>query len=142
MDHLSYWAEEIMTRTPASLDGSRRVTGEYGPTTGPRRQYAKVKFLVEPAEAFKVVTAIEGIEGDRFWGHNYPDWAVLGLLDVVLVAWPQPLRRIKITVMDADYHPLWSSRMAFRMAGREAGRNLVELEEKEPSAKKVERRGS
>jgi hypothetical protein len=38
------------------------------------------------------------------------------------------LRSIKITVTDADYHPSWSSRMAFRMAGREAGRKLVKNE--------------
>src|SRR5918998_31201 len=99
-----------MTRTPARLDGSHRVTGEYGPTTGPREQYAKVEFLVEPAEEFEVVSAIEGIEHDNFWENEHPDWAVLGLLDVVLVVWPQPLRNIKITATDADYHPLWSSR--------------------------------
>jgi hypothetical protein len=136
LDHLSYWAEEIMTRTPARFEGSHRVTGEYGPTTGPRRQYAKVEFLVEPAESFEVVTAVESIEDDQFWENVNPDWAVLGLLDVVLVAWPQPLRSIKITITNADYHPLWSSRMAFRMAGREAGRKLVELEEKRTSVKK------
>jgi translation elongation factor EF-G len=138
VDHLSYWAEEIMTRTPARLEGSHRLTGEYGPTTGPRQQYAKVEFLVEPTEEFEVFTAIEGIEEDGFWENNHPDWAVLGLLDVVLVAWPKPLRSVKITVTDASYHPLWSSRMAFRMAGREAGRKLVELEEKKWSARKAE----
>ena len=125
-----------MTRTPARFEGSQHVTGEYGPTTGPRRQYAKVEFLVEPAEEFGVVTAIEDIEHDEFWESEHPDWAVLGLLDVVLVAWPQPLRSIKITITNADYHPLWSSRMAFRMAGREAGRKLVELEEESASVKK------
>jgi hypothetical protein len=89
-----------------------------------------VGFLVEPADEFEVVTAIEDIEDDKFWEDKHPDWAVLGLLDVVLVAWPQPLRNIKITVTEAEYHPLWSSRMAFRMAGRKAGKKLVELKEK------------
>lgn len=125
-----------MTRIPATLEGTPRVAGEYGPTTGPRRQYAKIEFLVEPAEGFEVVTAIESIEDDRFWESEHPDWAVLGHLDVVLVAWPQPLRNIKITVTEADYHPSWSSRMAFRMAGRKAGKILVELEEESASVER------
>jgi translation elongation factor EF-G len=124
MDHLRYWAEEITIRTSARLNESHRVVGVYGPTTGPRQQYAKVEFLVEPAEEFEVVAAVEGADDDEFWGSECPDWAVLGLLDVVLVAWSQPLRNIKVTVVDGDYHPFWSSRMAFRMAGREAGRKL------------------
>jgi translation elongation factor EF-G len=126
MDHLRYWSEEVMTRTSARLRGSHRAAGQYDPTTGPRRQYAKVEFLVEPAEEFEVVAEAEGVEDSRDSEHS--DWAVLGLLDIVLIAWPQPLRDIKVTVTDIDYHPLWSSRMAFRMAGREAGRKLVKLE--------------
>lgn len=109
MDHLRYWAEELMLRTPAKLKTGHRVLGEYGPTTGPRQQYAKAEFVVEPANEFQVVPAVEDAQDDEFWGSSLPDWAVLGLLDVVLVAWPQPLRNIKVTVVDADCHPLWSS---------------------------------
>ena len=59
VDHLGHWAEEIMSRTSARLKGSLRVVGEYGTTTGPRRKYAKVGFLVEPAKEFEVVVAVQ-----------------------------------------------------------------------------------
>ncbi len=126
--------EEILVKTSAKLKGSHRVAGEFDRIIGSRPQYAKIEFLVEPAEGFAVGDDVEsevgGTEDERFWKSEHPDWAVLGLLDVLLVAWTQPLRNIKVTVTSADYHPAWSSLMAFRMAGWDAGKKLVEAEKK------------
>ena len=127
MDHLRYWAEDVMTRTPARPKRSHRVGGEFEQAAD-RQQYAKIEFLVEPAEGFEVAVDVEGAEDDPFWKGEHADWGVLGLLDVVLVAWSQPMRDIKVTIVGVAYDPLWSSPMAFRFAGREAGRKLLEAE--------------
>ena len=56
----------------------------------------------------------------------WPQSVVFGLLDVVVFAEFGPLLKIKITLQDAAYHEVDSSENAFREAGRDAGRNIIE----------------
>jgi hypothetical protein len=89
-------------------------------------EIARVELLVEPAEAFEVIVAVSTIaptsEHERFI-----EWAIFGFLDVVMVAEPYPIKSVKITVVDAEFDAVSSSMMAFRHAGRDAGRKFLEM---------------
>jgi translation elongation factor EF-G len=52
---------------------------------------------------------------------------VSGLLDIVMFVDFGPLYKIRVTMDDAAYHEVGSSENGFREAGRDAGRNLVEI---------------
>jgi translation elongation factor EF-G len=52
---------------------------------------------------------------------------VSGLLDIVMFVDFGPLYKIRVTMDDAAYHEVDSSENGFREAGRDAGRNLVEI---------------
>jgi hypothetical protein len=59
-------------------------------------------------------------------GQDFLKAAVFGLLDVVLTAGYLPLRDFALRVVEVDSHPIDSSIMAFRKAGRDAGRKLLQ----------------
>jgi hypothetical protein len=59
-------------------------------------------------------------------GEDYLRAAAFGVLDVVLTAGPLPLRNFALRVIDIQSHPADSSIMAFRRAGRDAGRKLLQ----------------
>jgi len=59
---------------------------------------------------------------DELW----PRCVVFGVLDVVMFAEFGPLSKIRITLEDAGYHEVDSSETAFRKAGRDAGRRVIE----------------
>lgn len=89
-------------------------------------EIARIQLLVEPSEAFEVIVAVPTIapssEHERFM-----EWAIFGFLDVVMVADPYPIKSVKVTVVDAEFDAVSSSMMAFRHAGRDAGRRFLEM---------------
>ena len=67
---------------------------------------------------------------DRVSNHDarkerYLDWAVFGLMDVLLTREGAPLRDIRIILEEAEHHPVDSSPMVFRLAGRDAARKIL-----------------
>ena len=102
-----------------------RVEGVRKAHLGPRMDFAKVEFVVEPGEDLMVVFQVAGLEASR--EHlEFLEWAVYGFLDVVMLAGTYPMRKMKITVVGAEVDPIESSAMAFRLAGRDAGRGFLE----------------
>lgn len=126
MSYLERWATSILSRRSGTLTKAVRVDGVRKAHLGPRMEIARIGLLVEPAEAFEVVAGGPAIaptcEHERFI-----EWAIFGFLDVVMVAEPDPIRSVKITVVDAEVDAVSSSMMAFRHAGRDAGRRFLEM---------------
>lgn len=89
-------------------------------------EVARIDLLVEPADLFEVVVAVPKLaptpEHERFI-----EWAIFGFLDVVMVAEPYPIKSVKLTIMDAEVDAVSSSMMAFRHAGRDAGRKFLAM---------------
>jgi translation elongation factor EF-G len=87
---------------------------------------ARVAFVVEPADDFEVVVAVPTMsqvpEYERFI-----DWSIFGFLDVVMLAEPYPIRNVRVTIVEVEVDPVSSSMMAFRHAGRDAGRKFLEM---------------
>ena len=122
-DYLKLWAEELPKLGSITLKSKITVTGERDQHLGPRWEFAKIQVSIEPAPSFEVVDAVPANEELRQFG--YHDWAVFGLLDVLMVAESAPLTNVRVILEKAEHHPVDSSQMAFRQAGRDAGRKII-----------------
>jgi hypothetical protein len=112
---------------------SVRVTGKYDRHLGGHWAFGSVTVKVEPSASFEVVDDLPEDEGFR--ENGYLDWAIFGLLDVLMTNGFSPTVKIKVTVEAAEYCNVDSSQFAFRLAGRDAGQKaLVALEERQRDA--------
>jgi hypothetical protein len=123
-DYLKLWAEELPKLGSFALKSRITVSGERDQHLGPRWEFAKIQVSVEPAPSFEVVDLIPTTEELRRLG--YLDWAVFGLLDVLMVAESAPLSNIRVIFEKAEHNTIDSTQMAFRQAGRDAGRKIIE----------------
>jgi hypothetical protein len=123
-DYLHLWLQELLELSSLTLKSKITVVGERNEHLGPRWEFAKVQISIEPAPQFEVIdAAATDIEARKA---GYFDWAVFGLLDVLMVAESAPLKDIRVVVEKIEAHTVDSSRMAFRHAGRDAGRKIIE----------------
>lgn len=121
---LEQWLADVANRQTAQLHQSGLVDGVRDKPLGPRSDYAKITVAFEPASQLEVdcsATNRSELEAD-----GYLQGALFGLLDVLLTAGAYPLRNIRLTITAAEIHPIHSSQMAFRWAGRDAGNKLLE----------------
>jgi len=122
--YLELWFETLLKRPSSPLKSRMSATGERDQHLGPTWQFARIKVNVEPATKFEVVDLVPKNEELRASG--YPDWAIFGLLDVLAVSDGFPIDTVRIVLTEADYSPIESSPMAFRQAGRDSGRKILE----------------
>ncbi len=123
-DYLTLWGKELQEQYSFPVDRTVIVVGERDRHLGPRWEKAKVQVTVEPATVFEVIDAAPDDKELQKFG--YPDWVVFGPLDVLMVAFSSPVRNVRIILEKAEYDPVDSSAMAFRQAGRDAGRKIIE----------------
>ncbi|HEY1421933.1 MAG TPA: hypothetical protein VGF20_00655 [Candidatus Acidoferrum sp.] len=89
-------------------------------------EFARVQLKLSPASNLEVVDNVaERGELERF-GVGWPDAVAFGLLDVLMLAEPGPLYKVSVSLEKAWYHEVHSSFMAFRHAGQDAGRKVIE----------------
>lgn len=126
MNYLEQWAAGLLSSRTEPLTKAVRVNGTRNVHLGPRMEIARITLLIEPAEAFEanVATPRMSAKPDQA---RFIEWAIFGFLDIVMVAEQYPIRSIKITVVDTEIDPVSSSMMAFRHAGRDAGRKFLEM---------------
>jgi translation elongation factor EF-G len=125
MNYLNKWYEDILTRSSLPLAQSVRVRGQRDEHLGPREEFGEIEVLIEPSSSFEVLVDTK-IEKSEEVG-SFIDSALYGLLDVLLVSGPFPVRDVRILLTDLKYDAVRSSRMAFRQAGRDAGRRAVAM---------------
>lgn len=123
-DFLRMWAEGLLSARPFSVTESMTVVGERNAHLGPRLEYASVQVSVEPSTQFEVTDIAKASEEIRRLG--YPESVILGILDVLMVSLASPIRNIRIVLDEPKYDAIDSSPMAFRQAGRDAGRKIIE----------------
>jgi hypothetical protein len=82
---------------------------------------------ISPAEELDVVDNVPCRKELEVLGVAWPLCVVFGLLDVLMFAEFGPLYKIRVTLDDAAYHEVDSSESAFREAGRDAGRKVIEI---------------
>ena len=125
--YIDLWIAGLLRRDSAHLTQGINIVGHREKHFGPRSEFARVVMTVNPAEKFDVVDNVQCRKELESLGVAWPMCVIFGLLDVVMFAEFGPLYKISITLDDAAYHDVDSSENAFREAGRDAGRNVIEV---------------
>jgi elongation factor G-like protein len=123
-DYLTLWAEGPSDEDARTLAAPVTVIGEWN--HGSKSEFAKIQLTVQPAKDFDVVDAVEHKNELEKLGVDWPDPVILGLLDTLMNADSGPLRNVRVTLERVWYHELDSTWNAFRNAGRNAGRKIIE----------------
>jgi translation elongation factor EF-G len=126
MNYLDLWIANLRQRRSVRLAQAISVVGHREKHFGPRSEFAKVAMTIDPAEELDVFDNVPHRKELEALGVAWPKCVVFGLLDVVMFAEFGPLYKIRISLNDAAYHEVDSSENAFREAGRDAGRNVIE----------------
>jgi len=124
MNHFEKWLTDLAQRQTMLLPKAVRVAGVRDKILGPRSDYAKIDVLCEPADSLEIKFDLPNLQEAQ--QHGYLDWAVMGMLDVLMTENTYPLRNVRLTIKGADIDSIKSNQMAFRHAGRNAARNLFE----------------
>jgi hypothetical protein len=137
------WAEGLSTRDSRRLDGgllrrdSKRLTvpvnviGERE-KLGSRSEFARVQVSIYPAEVFGVDDVVAERNELESLSVGWPEPVIFGLLDVLILADSGPFYKVRIVLEKVWYHEADSSRGAFREAGRDAGRRIIQTIEHRP----------
>lgn len=124
-DYLKLWQQELVKLTSLKLKSRVTIIGERNKHLGPRWEFARIQITIEPAPNLEVIDLCPDNEEARLEG--FLDWVVFGLLDVVMLTESAPLKDIRIILEKAEIDAVNSSCMAFRHAGRDAGRKLLQV---------------
>jgi translation elongation factor EF-G len=125
-DHLSLWAEGLPNQPSRLLSRPITVLGKHVRQLGPRGEFAKVRLTVHPSDLFEVIDRVAESSALEKLGVGWPDCAIFGLLDVLMFAEFGPIYKVRVVLEEVWYHEVDSSWQAFRHAGRDAGRKIVE----------------
>ena len=93
----------------------------------PRAEFAKIQLTVRPAQSLEVVDDVVEKSDLEKLGVGWPDCVIFGLLDVFMLAEPRPLYKVRVVLEAVWYHDVDSTWQAFRHAGRDAGRQVLEI---------------
>jgi hypothetical protein len=121
-DYLAPW--DSSDKNSRNLPNPITVVGEH--IDARKSEFAKVELTVRPSEAFDVVDSVPERPDLEELGVGWPDPVILGLLDILMNAKQGPLRNVRVVLERVWYHDVDSSRDAFRSAGRDAGRKIIE----------------
>jgi len=120
---LQDWFDDRLAVPSAQIPQTVSVSVTHDKHLGPMWERAGLVLEVAPASQFVVEVAIaEPSEEAR----EFAKAAVLGFLDVAMVSTPFPMRDVRLRVVELHVDPVASNQMAFREAGRQAAREVIE----------------
>lgn len=119
-DILQKWFSGICSRRTMPFSHAVIVTGVRDEHRGPRWEFAKIEVSIQPANGFEVSYGRHAVKAE------FLEAAVFGLMDILLTGYSIPVRDVKIELLKAEEHPVDSTEIAFREAGRDAGRKALE----------------
>jgi hypothetical protein len=131
-DYLSLWVKELLgtekllERESVRLGGPVRVIGEREEHSVSESEFAKVQLTLYPSSGFEVEDIVAERDEVEGLGVGWPDPAIFGLLDVLMLGDSGPLYRVRVVLEKVWYHKVDSSQNAFRHAGRDAGRKVIQ----------------
>jgi len=124
-DYVGLWLDGQPRPKPRTISVPIRASGKFDGYLVYGIQRAEIELEVEPSSNFEVVDTLQRNEEVR--ENGFLDWAVFGLLDVLMVADPEPICNLRVVLIDMDYDHIETSQMAFRLAGRIAGQQIVSI---------------
>jgi hypothetical protein len=139
-DYLALWFEGLPRRHRVNLMSVMTVTGKCFRHLGGHSAYAQVRLRLEPATQFEVSEVPPDVkfrvqkEGKYFPDdfdipknlEKLLDCAIVGFLDSTLLDEQAPKPEFRIFLEEIEFCPIESSEWAFREAGRDAGKKLIE----------------
>jgi hypothetical protein len=123
-DHIQNWFDTLRERHRATVPVRIEVVGQVNNHGDPNWTKVVARIVVEPADAFEVVDEVP--DRDELSGFPYADRITTGLLSILLTAHYSPILNVRVTIKDLKIDPIEASLAAFEMAGRDAGRKIVE----------------
>jgi translation elongation factor EF-G len=124
-NYLDLWDEEWHRQASTALAKPVSVIGEREKHFGSKSEFARIRLTAYPAEAFEVEDRVTEKSDLEKLNVGWPDCAIFGILDELMLAEPAPLYKIRVVLEEVWYHEAGSSRNAFRQAGRDAGRKIM-----------------
>ena len=119
VDYLDLWQQERSALQYRSLRRAYALSGAYEGHLPEGLTSVRVKFTAEPSERFEVVNLVPA--DTQLDALKYPDYFVLGLLDVLMAVAPDFPKRIGITLHDIVCDRDMTAPIAVRFAGRNGG---------------------
>jgi hypothetical protein len=123
-DYLALWAVGQPNENSRILASPITVVGEW--THAPKSEFAKVQITLHPSATFEVVDALTEKRELELLNVGWPDPFIFGLLDELMNAKEGSLSNVRVTLEHVWYHEVDSSINAFRKAGRDAGRKIIQ----------------
>lgn len=126
-NYLDVWVKDLLQRQSMRLPAPITVMGKGKKhLAAGSDEFAKVQLTVHPASHLEVEDIVPERDELERLGARWPESTVFGLLDVLMFADPAPLFNVRVVLEKAWYHDVDSTVNAFRHAGRDAGRKVLE----------------
>ena len=119
------WFENILSTSALPMKSCVTITSEYDKHLGPTWQSAGLTVVVSQSEGFSFTNKVPMT--DDLAGAKFPEYAVFGFLDIIMVADQICSECIKLEFTEARFDTVNTTAMAFREAGRDAGRKLLHV---------------
>lgn len=128
MISINTWIESYLNSTPISVSKSIEVEGLCKIVTGGRCLYAKVLLEVLPSNDLIFEDQTKKNKRSLLDHEAWTEAAFLGILDYMLVMPITSISRFHCVIKELDFHDIDSSSLAFRLAGRNAAKKILEAE--------------
>ena len=131
MDYIRRWFDSLFV---FNRDYDRAISppvsavGNFNKNLGGMFVRATIELTVYDSETFEVAEACEVASEEE---RTFLEAGIFGFLDIVLLTYYFPKEKIRITVNRIEVHPVGSNRWAFREAGKDAGRQIVDAWQKQ-----------
>ena len=137
-DYLRLWAEGLPNQRSRLLPVPITVVGKRIKAFGPKGEFATIKLTARPSDSFEVIDRVAEKHELEKLGVGWPDSAIFGLLDVLMFTKLGPLYKVSVVLEEAAYHDVDSSWSAFRLAGSDAGRKIIEAIDSHPHGSEID----
>lgn len=125
IDVLDRWLANHKSRSSTTLARGGRAVGTHDLHTGPGWQFAEIEIIAEPSSELRVTVELPDDQRRLLDSGDFVDQAIFGLLDILATAKALPVFGVHIRLVRAKLDAVRSSKVAFRMAGRDAASKLL-----------------
>jgi hypothetical protein len=123
-DYIQRWFDALRERHRATVPARIEVVGQVNNHGDPNWTKVVARIVVEPADAFEVIDEVP--DQNELSGFPYADRIVTGLLSILMTAYYSPILNVRVTLKELKIDPIEAALAHFEMAGRDAGRKLIE----------------
>jgi Elongation factor G, domain IV len=121
------WLRNYEDLQPVGIRKKSRIEGTCKKVMGARSLFAKVSLEFSPSNGLEFVSTLSGEEQQACEEEGWLQPICLGVLDVMLVHPVTPINVFRCAIVAVEYHPIDSSRQAFRLAARQAAEEFLRM---------------